>query len=197
MARAAARDRTDPTDPADHTAEAFDSDSQPERRWPMQDGLRVAGPHCHDGRFERSSSSSTNSSDDACDNVEGTDDEANAELDEEMGEEEDATSDGSCAWSDWSDTSLILENEELVQAREMFLGLYRQHLSATMLLSNREQGGRVGGMRRRLSSRNWVFLQEEARRTLQGEQLAQWQTYEFRHTHERRHRRRRPSDMDS
>ena len=110
-----------------------------------------------------------------------------------MEEEEAATSDGSYTWSD---TSLILEARCLEHAKETFLGLYRQQLSTTMLLAIREQGGRVGGMRRRLANRPWTTLQEVARQHLQGAPLEQWRDYEFRSTHEWRPRNRRPAPMD-
>ena len=51
----------------------------------------------------------------------------------------------------WNDTSLDLAGPALAQAIETLLGLYRSQLLRTDLLTNRELGGKVGGLRRHLS----------------------------------------------
>ena len=111
-------------------------------------------------------------------------------ADNGISDDADGSQDGSYTWSA---TSLILEANCLAHAREHFLALYRQQLSALEELTSREQGGRIGGMRRRLANKRWETVQAEARRLFQGEFLEQWRDYEFRSTHEYRPRNR-PSE---
>ena len=64
------------------------------------------------------------------------------------------------------------------------LGLYRSQLSATELLTSRQQGGRVGALRKRLRNGDWASVQATAQHYLAGEQQASWRTFEYRATHE-------------
>eukprot|EP00439_Symbiodinium_sp_Y106_P041190 s3980_g5.t1 len=173
------------------TAEAdSDDDSQPERRWPYMDGARIAGPHRSDGRFASSSSSSDTTSANETDAAEGGAHSGSEHAADGANDDAAGSQDGSYTWSA---TSLILEANCLAHAREHFLALYRQQLSALEELTSREQGGRIGGMRRRLANKRWETVQAEARRLFQGEFLEQWRDYAFRSTHEYRPRNR-PSE---
>eukprot|EP00439_Symbiodinium_sp_Y106_P015377 s3853_g2.t1 len=106
-----------------------------------------------------------------------------------------ADDDGTDESGSWSDTSLDLGGQALAQAIETLLGMYRNQLQRTALLSNRELGGKVGGLRRHLHSKQWSYVSQHARRILDGEDLASWQTFEHRATHEYRPHRR-PADDD-
>ena len=171
------------TDPprADSVGLASDSDSQPERRWPLLDGERVSGPPLPDGRFARSSSSSAGELSDSDDEVDEDDSRAGSE------------GHGS---STWSETSLVLAANCLAHARNMLVQLFRRQLVETHLLSNHELGGRVGGMRRRLADKDWQAVQLVAAQFLEGNFLDQWNDYAFRSTHERRPRDKRPREED-
>eukprot|EP00439_Symbiodinium_sp_Y106_P061644 s2805_g9.t1 len=81
------------------------------------------------------------------------------------------------------------------RAIETLLGMYRNHLSPTAMLTNREMGGRVGGLRRHLHFKQWSYVSRHARSILDGEDLASWRTFEHRATHEYRPHRR-PADND-
>eukprot|EP00439_Symbiodinium_sp_Y106_P044413 s2556_g5.t1 len=165
-------------DPADAQPEPSDSDSQPERRWPTLDGARVAGPRLPDGRFERSGSSEADSSGD------NADDDPNEAV---------ATDSGSDTGSStWSTTTLVLAANCLEHARETLVQLYRQQLNDTDLLTSRELGGRVGGLRRRLANKDWQGVKDLAAGFLEGRWRREWNEYVFCSTHERRPRNRRP-----
>ncbi|CAE7764140.1 unnamed protein product, partial [Symbiodinium microadriaticum] len=86
-------------------------------------------------------------------------------------------------------TTLVLAGPSLAQARNHFLGLLRLQLSANEAPTSRQQGGRVGAMRRRLQAQGWQAVCVAARQHLGGEYRERWCDYEWRSTHERRPRR--------
>ena len=166
-------------DPAYALPEAADNDSQPERRWSTLAGARLSNPRLPDGRFERHSSS-----DDATlgdDNEDGDPNDAEAaDFDSDEGS------------STWSTTTLDLAANCLAHAKETLVQLYRRQLNAVELLTNRELGGKVGGLRRRLASKDWQGVKDLAPGFLEGPFRAEWREFVFRSTHERRPRNRRP-----
>ena len=197
--------RPGPADP-----EVASDDSRPEQRWPvLADGSRLQGPHMPSGRFAdsprsrtRSRSRSSSSKTTSQDNRASTDSASGPDLPPAPVPREDAPDrapaaddDGTDESGSWSDTSLGLGGQALAQAIETLLGMYRYQLQRTALLSNRELGGRVGGLRRHLHSKQWSYVSQHARRILDGEDLASWQTFEHRATHEYRPHRR-PADDD-
>ncbi|CAE7778200.1 unnamed protein product, partial [Symbiodinium necroappetens] len=76
--------------------------------------------------------------------------------------------------STWSTTTLVLCGPSLAQARNHFLGLLRLQMSTTTLLTSRQQGGRVGAMRRRLQTQDWQAVCVAAAQHLEGDFLARW-----------------------
>ncbi|CAE7703526.1 unnamed protein product [Symbiodinium necroappetens] len=176
--------------------------SRPEREWPMHNGDRLQGPHLPNGRFGETSSSSSSPRLDSDDDVslfassESSSAPAAAAVHAGPGPDAadahaaaDARADSEDGSSTWSTTTLVLAGPCLVQARNHFLGLLRLQLSATETLSSRQQGGRVGAMRRRLQQQDWQAVCEAAVRHLDGDFLARWRDYQWRSTHERRPRR--------
>ena len=138
-------------------------DSRPEQRWPMLAEYRLQGPRLPSGRFADSSSRSRSRSRSGADSSSSS---ATAHADSSgrdsrpeappvparhaagraPADDEDDVASGS-----WNDTSLDLAGPALAQAIETLLGLYRSQLLRTDLLTNRELGGKVGGLRRHLS----------------------------------------------
>ncbi|OLP94419.1 LINE-1 reverse transcriptase-like [Symbiodinium microadriaticum] len=167
--------------------------SRPERRWPLLGEDRVQGPHRPDGRFGSTTSSDTDSDEVldglSSDSAAAADHDAassGAEHDDDHVARDDDTDGGS---STWSSTTLVLAGPSLAQAKGTLLGLYRSQLSATELLTSRQQGGRVGALRKRLRNGDWASVQAAAQHYLAGEQQASWRNFEYRATHERRPRR--------
>ncbi|CAE7642828.1 unnamed protein product, partial [Symbiodinium sp. CCMP2456] len=164
--------------------------SRPERRWPVQNGDRVQGPFLPNGRFcttstEDSCSAAHLSSPSGASSMADSSDD-NHGMDRRPDDRDDDRSDAS---STWSATTLVLVENCLVHAKNVLLGCYRQQLVDTVELTARQQGGRVGALRRQLRDRDWTAVQEAARRLLDGPRLERWQDYEYRSTHQRRPRR--------
>ena len=165
-------------DTAHARPEPSDSDSQPERRWPILAGARVSGPRLPDGRFERSSSS----------DGDGSGDDAAGDPNEALA----ADSGSDAGSSTWNTTTLDLAANCLEHARETLVQLYRQQLNDTDLLTSRELGGRVGGLRQRLANKDWQGVKDMAAGFLEDRRRKEWNEYVFCSTHERRPRNRRP-----
>ena len=69
----------------------------------------------------------------------------------------------------WSDTSVLLEGEELDDARNFFLTQFRLQLREQQPgLNNRQVAGRVGALRRRLFLDDWQHTQGLATQRLTG-----------------------------
>ena len=182
----------DPPNAADDS-DRSSTGSRLEQRWPLLGEDRVQGPHRPDGRFGSTTSSDTDS-DELLDRLSTDSDEADAHADagpradnDDGHEDPDDDTDGNS--STWSSTTLVLAGPSLAQAKGTLLGLYRSQLSATELLTSRQQGGRVGALRKRLRDGDWASVQAAAQHYLAGEQQASWRSFEYRATHERRPRR--------
>ena len=155
----------------------------------LADGRRLQGPHMPSGRFadsprsrtrsrSRPSSSTTTSQNNraSTDSASGPD-LPPAPMMTPRTEHQQQGDDGTDESGSWSDTSLDLGGRALAQAVDTLLGMYRNQLQRTALLSNRE-----------------LYVSQHARRILDGEDLANWQTFEQRATHEYRPHRRPAAD---
>ena len=60
----------------------------------------------------------------------------------------------------------LLAGPSLSRAVDTLLGMYRSQLSDTEQFTNREQGGRVGALRKRRPAQLWRFVSDTARRYL-------------------------------
>ena len=84
----------------------------------------------------------------------------------------------------WSDTSCILEGDELAEAADYFVNLFRRQLrEAQEELSSRSLAAKVGALRRRLATTSRPDMQGLSTQRLQGIYLREWTQYEFRSTH--------------
>ena len=209
--------RCQPVDP-DLPSEGDDDrtgsdDSRPEQRWPMLAGRRLHGPHLPSGRFadsssrsrSRSRSGAASSSSDTLSSEEASGRSpgpvvppppAAHPAEDDAGEDARDAADDDAESGSWSDTSLDLAGPALEQAIGTLLGMYRLQLGRADLLTNRELGGKVGGLRRHLRHKPWTYISSHARRLLDGEDLARWQAFEYRATHEFRPHRRDAAATD-
>ena len=123
---------------------------------------------------------------------------ANANSDSSSSEDSDESEDGDARATEapenepddgspagwWSDTSYVLEDEALAEAREEFVNLFRRQLREEQPeLSSRSTAARVGALRRRLSGTPWPDIQGLSTQRLHGIYLREWTQYEFRATH--------------
>ena len=182
---------SDPPNAADDSDQS--SGSRLEQRWPLLGADRVQGPHRPDGRFGSTTSFDTDSdeilaglSTDSAEAVDSDEVSPGAAGIDGRANPDDDTDENS---STWSSTTLVLAGPSLDQAKGTLLGLYRSQLSATELLTSRQQGSRVGALRKRLRNGDWASVQAAAQHYLAGEQQASWRSFEYRATHERRPRR--------
>ena len=156
-----------------------DEDSDPSRRWPLQEVsegghrffARVQGPPLPSGRFEASSDSSSVG-------LSSSTSSAPASLNSLT----------------WSETSLVLCGPSLEEAKGVLCGQYRMELACTRPeLTSRSQGATVGALRRKMVGSPWQVVQQLAHQHLSGDRRQYWSNWEYQATHERRPRRGAPA----
>ena len=159
------------------------SDKHP---WPMLESHEngevvsdwIQGPHLPDGRFERSPTESASLS--------GSDEQ---DAESEEASEADGSNQSHESWT-WSDTTLILEGEDLQEAREYLISQYRLELRDTQpAMTSRVLGGKVAAFRRKVNRTCWFYVSELAESKLTGDRLARWQDFKYSATHNRIPRR--------
>ena len=191
--------RREPDDPR----EASD-DSRPEQRWPvLADGCRLQGPLLDALRTRPDPGHAPGRDQAPMGRVDSSDSASGPDMPPIPAPRAEAPARAALAGDDaaeesgsWSETSLDLGGPALAQAIETLLGMCRNQLSRTALLSNRELGGRVGGLRRHLHLKQWSYVSQHARRILDSEDLEKWQAFEHGATHEFRPHRRPAADDD-